>query len=246
MFHSGVSLQEGAILITDAHYGEAHREFYEFLLACKKEIIKAPQLIFLGDMFELLFGKIPHTLDMHSKEIDIINEIAQKMDLYYFEGNHDFLLDDVFHNVHVVPIERQPLVMEFGKQRIAFAHGDLKMPLKYTLYRKMIRKAPVLGFMGWLDTVLDHKITDKLIEVGRQRDQCYKIDDFENMIRNRLHLVEGIDVLIEGHFHQNVGFSFNRFTYINLGAFSCDKKYYKVVSKDEELFLEEKRFEVKS
>ena len=51
-----ITLQEGAILIADAHYSDKHPEFYAFLKALDSGQIKTKQLILMGDMFELLFG----------------------------------------------------------------------------------------------------------------------------------------------------------------------------------------------
>ncbi|EAL6670347.1 UDP-2,3-diacylglucosamine diphosphatase, partial [Campylobacter coli] len=54
-------LQNGAILIADAHENDKRRGFWEFLQALKRSEITTPQLILMGDIFDLLIGEISAT-----------------------------------------------------------------------------------------------------------------------------------------------------------------------------------------
>jgi len=57
--------------------------------------LSTPQLFLMGDNFDILFGGneyVKRISDKTQETIDILNTISHKIDIYYFEGNHDFLL----------------------------------------------------------------------------------------------------------------------------------------------------------
>ena len=100
-----IILQEGAILIADAHYSDKYPQFFTFLKALESGAIKTNQLILMGDMFELLFGVISQTKKDNAKEIALLNKLSESMEVIYFEGNHDFGLKKIFPKVLVIPLQ---------------------------------------------------------------------------------------------------------------------------------------------
>lgn len=96
-------IQDDAIFIADAHYQVGLREdFYHFLEKIESGDIQTSQLIMIGDMFDLLVGAIDYTVKENQKVIDIIHKLSEKMEILYFEGNHDFNLQKLFPKVKVI------------------------------------------------------------------------------------------------------------------------------------------------
>lgn len=240
-----IILQEGAILVSDAHYSQKHPEFFAFLKAIDSGRIKTKQLILMGDMFELLFGVIKQTQRDNQHEIDLINRLSQDIEIIYFEGNHDFGLKNIFPNVSVFPLEKQPQIAEFNRQTVQLSHGDTKTPLGYRIYTKIIRNVTVLFCIGFFDILCFNCIIKWLKNRGVQKEPCYKINSFKEIIHRRLSYLKGkpLDIVIEGHFHQNLSFELYGFDYINLSAFACNRKYFIVQSSKGQLFLQETLFE---
>lgn len=242
---SFLTLQEGAILVADAHYSDEYPLFLDFLISLENEKIKTDQLILMGDIFELLFGKIKYTIEANKKEIDILNRLSLKMEIIYFEGNHDFGLKKIFPDIKIFPLQQQPQVFSFHEQKVQFSHGDTKTPISYQIYTKTIRNPFVLSLVGFIDILCSNCIIKWLKVRGEKKNPCYKIDNFKNIIKRRLRSIEDevLDVVIEGHFHQDVSFELYGIRYINLASFSCNRKYFIVQSSKGQLRLQDTSFE---
>lgn len=240
-----IRLQEGAILVADAHYSDKYPLFFDFLQALKNEKIKTTQLILMGDIFELLFGQIKYTIQENKKEIDILNRLSLKIEIIYFEGNHDFGLKKIFPQIKIFPLQQQPQVFEFYNQKIELSHGDTKTPFAYQAYTKTIRNPSVLSFVGILDIICSQCIIKWLKRRGENKNPCYKINNFKKIIINRLKEIESdkLDIVIEGHFHQDTRFELSGLIYINLASFSCNQKYFIVQSNKGQLHLKDVFFE---
>ena len=237
-------LQEGAILVADAHYSKKYPQLYEFLKAIDSGEIKTSQLVLMGDVFELLFGPVKRTQRDNKNEIALLNKISSEIEVIYFEGNHDFCLQDIFPKVLVIPLESQPTPVGFADQKIMLSHGDTKMPLGYQVYTKLIRNTLVLKLMNILDIFCSNCIINWLKGRGEEKNPCYKIDKFKEIIKGRLAYLQNkpLDIIIEGHFHQDVSFKLYSFEYINLASFACNQKYFIVQSINGQLFLQVTRF----
>lgn len=239
-----IILQEGAILIGDAHYSKAYPHFYSFLQAVDSGKIETKQLILMGDMFELLFGVIKQTHKDNAKEIALLNKLSKRIEIIYFEGNHDFGLQKIFPDIMVFPLQKQPQMTEFNGQKIQLSHGDTNTPLGYQIYTKLIRNPVVLYFIGVVDKICAHCIISWLKRRGEKKDPCYKITGFKEIIFKRLQAlkIKNIDIVIEGHFHQDFSFTLYGFDYINLASFACNQKYFTVQSNQEQFVLQETLF----
>ncbi|MEA3523903.1 MAG: UDP-2,3-diacylglucosamine diphosphatase [Campylobacterota bacterium] len=236
-------LKQGALIIADAHYSAQRRK----LLQCLQDIlsgkIRASQLILMGDIFDLLFGSITLTYQRNHEAIKIINAIAQKMQVLYLEGNHDFTVKKYFPNIQVIAFEDQPLHVRFENRDILLAHGDFGADFKYRIYTNIIRSPLTLSLLNFIDKLSFHSIINWLDRYLAKKDDCYKIQEFETLVKQRLQKSDfsNYEALIEGHFHQNRSYNFDNFKYINLGAFACNERYFVVKLVQEALELEEFR-----
>jgi len=234
-----IQLQEGACIISDAHYSLQRPELLSLIKAIHSKEIQTPQLILMGDVFDALFGSINYTYKTNKEMIELINAIAQDIEVLYFEGNHDFNLRVVFKNVKIFPIEQQPLLATYKDKKIYLAHGDFDAPLGYKIYTALIRNPFVLFMLKYIDILLNHLIINKIEGHLDKKDDCKELTWFDDFIQKRFNDSYVCDYFIEGHFHQNKTLYLSSFTYINLGAFACNQRYFIVKSvKDKELLKE--------
>lgn len=238
------SLHEGAILVADAHCAPWRTPFIDFLRSLQSGEIVTSQLILMGDVLDMLYGPIPSTYDYNRKSIELLNQLSEKIEILYLEGNHDFVLRDLFPNIHVIPRREQPHKLSFEGETIAFAHGDTHMGSGYELYTTLIRNRTVLTFLRIIDTIGGGFIVRWLERMMRGKNHCHPIAGFRDLIERRIASMrlEGCDVLIEGHFHQNQQFVYDELTYINLGAFACNERYFTVQSNQNQPLLHEAVF----
>ncbi|MBV5320722.1 MAG: UDP-2,3-diacylglucosamine hydrolase [Sulfuricurvum sp.] len=226
------TLKTGAILIADAHCAPWRTSFIDFLHALESGEIVAPQLILMGDVFDMLYGPIRRTYGYNTEGIESLNRLSATIEIIYLEGNHDFLLEDIFPHLHVVRRENQPVILDYEGKQVALSHGDSTMGIGYEIYTALIRSPLVLGFLRVIDSVGKGFIVSWLEQQMKRKSHCRTIEHFEGLIEKRLTSFEGkkIDILIEGHFHQNCSFDFPQFHYINIGAFACNERYFTVQS----------------
>ena len=244
MSHSPFELKAGALLVADAHYSARRPELLAFLKAVDSGAIPAAQLILMGDIFDLLFGGIPKTLERNQEAVDTINAIASKMEVLYLEGNHDFQLASYFPKVRVYSLKQQPVACRLNGAKILLAHGDWGTEMLYRLYTSVIRSKAVLGLLRRIDDLTDHSIIRWLDGYLEKKEDCNGFSGFETYVRRRL---EGLDLsetdyFIEGHYHQNRGFSTGSCGYVNLGAFACNQRYFEVQSTQDQGLLREAEF----
>ena len=145
-------IKEGAIFLADAHENVNRNGFLKFLRAIDSgEIKEPPQIFLLGDMFDFLTGEGEYTREFYSEHLNLINKISQKVEIFYFEGNHDFRLSNLFDktreiwderemlrykSVRVYDIYDQPANFKtINEERVQIAHGDIFLPFidKYAL-----------------------------------------------------------------------------------------------------------------
>lgn len=235
------TLHEGAILVADSHYAPWRPEFIDFLSALEKGEIQTPQLILMGDNFDLLFGSVAQTLRLNQKAIDLLNGLSLKLPILYLEGNHDFRLSSIFPHIRVIDRAHQPLIMNHNGSRIALLHGDIGVSFGYRIYTALIRNRVILYGLNILNERFGGFIINTLIERMKRKNHCQKIENFEAIAQRHLgaEWTFGCDTVIEGHYHQNRTFKYDSLTYCNLGAFACNERVYGVKSSQNQTILEE-------
>jgi len=207
-------LKEGAIFIADAHYPNHSKELITLLESINSSKLQTPQLFLMGDIFDLLVGNSPYLKERFSKDIELIEQIATKIEVFYIEGNHDFNLKPLFKNTKIIPISKQPLILKDQNKTIAISHGDkFNTTLLYKIYTKFIRNPFIIKLIPQI-------YAKKKIEKMSKKNICKKIKNFENTILN-IKKYYSSNLIIEGHFHQGIKSK----NYISLPSFACDKMY---------------------
>lgn len=233
MYHNNIEIKEGAFIVSDAHYSQIRPQFLDFLKDIDSKKLKPTQIILMGDIFDALFGEIPYTHKTNQEAINLLNKLSQKIEIIYLEGNHDFNLKNIFPNIRVYSLDVQPILCKYNGKKIMLAHGDFATDIKYNVYTKIIRNTFVLRALKLVDSILSHSILNKLEEYLSKKNDCKEFEHFKEFISKRIENKYDVDYFIEGHYHQNKSINFEKLTYINLGAFACNQRFFIVKSSKE-------------
>ncbi|MEA2018984.1 MAG: metallophosphoesterase [Campylobacterota bacterium] len=229
-------IKDGAIFIADSHYNKKRAILLDILTKINLNEISTKQLFLMGDMFDFLSQEIDYFKNINSEIITLINNLSINIEIIYFEGNHDFNLEQIFPKINIVSRKKQPLEIMQENKQILLAHGDIFTPMGYNIFSIIFRNHYFLKFLNFIDknNFLSKKSEEKLIS----KNICHEQKNFTQFIENRIELYN-TDLIIEGHFHQ--GYQDDR--YINLPSLACDGRY--MVYKDKKFtFTQLKHFKV--
>jgi len=216
-----IELQDGAVFIADAHD----------LNALDSGQIQTPsQLFLMGDIFDLLVGEITYTRQIHMETVNRLEELAQKIPIYYLEGNHDFNLHKIFLHVKVIPIQNQPLHVKTPKGELLLWHGDKYGSFSHRFYTKLIRNPSLLISLNVIDKLANFRISKAILRSLAQKSICQKIENFKDKTKLRLseYPKNGAWGVGEGHFHQGYEGKLGEIHYINFSSFACERSYFVV------------------
>lgn len=218
-----ITIKQNAIFVADSHYNKKNLYLKTLLDDIQSSKIKTEQLILMGDIFDFLSSYVSYFVKINQQLIDQINNISQTIEVVYFEGNHDFLIQKLFPFVKVYKREQQPLILDQNGKKTALSHGDIFTPFGYNLYTSIIRNKYLLKFLNFFDIngVICKKIENSLMK----KNICKKFKTYDTFIEKRVNNYK-VDLVIEGHFHQNI-ISKN---YINIPSLCCDKQYIQYVN----------------
>ena len=235
-----IAIKSGAVFISDAHENINRRGFWNFLNLIKSGKIRPTQLFLLGDMFDFLSYQTEFFANFFSPYIELIDELGINIEIYYFEGNHDYNLARFFKNIKIYPIQMQPVVFqtEFGDS-VAIAHGDIFLPFftKYALL--FLRTNFFLKTINFIDRLLENKISKSIFAKLERKRLEYIIENFYHIAEQRVSRYNE-KIIIEGHFHQGKIFNFKNKKeqiYINIATFACEQSYFIVEYAKEKIRL---------
>ena len=173
-----------------------------------------PQLFLMGDNFDLLFGYNTYIQSFSSEAIMILQHLSEKLDIYYFEGNHDFLLSKIFPHIKVYPRESQPVYFILNEKRVGLSHGDrYALGRKYDLYCRIQRSR-------WFFKLLNpfgKWLIDNQVSKMKQKNICHDMEHFEVRAGKIADSYKDVDLVIEGHYHQAKVIG----KYISLPSLAC-------------------------
>jgi UDP-2,3-diacylglucosamine hydrolase len=227
----------GALLISDAHYSADRPQLLSLLNAIDAGALAVPQLILMGDIFDLLFGEIRVTHRMNADAVAALQRISRRIPVLYLEGNHDYNLSALFPDAEVIPISKQPCACRCGSLSLQLAHGDFNQPLGYRIYTALIRNRAVLHLLGLLNRIGGNVIIRKLEAHLQKKNHCHVMEGFDAFVKRHLSAVDltASDVFIEGHYHQGRALDAGGVYYFNPSAFACNL-HYAIVTYDRNRF----------
>lgn len=209
-----ITIKEQALFIADSHYPHHGDAFLVLLKKLESGEIQTPQLFLMGDNFDLLFGYNDYIKTFSSEAILLLQTLSQKLEIHYFEGNHDFCLTDLFPDIQVYSREQQPIMFQLNEKKVAISHGDKYVTgFGYDLYCKVLRNKTTLTLLKPFEkAIIDHRMK-KL----SQKHICFNFNGFEKRVDEILEHYTEAGLVIEGHFHQckTVG------KYVSLPSLAC-------------------------
>jgi len=216
--HTSVGrIEEGALFVADSHYPHHGDEFLLLLENIDSGELVTPQLFLMGDNFDLLFGYNQYIQTFSTLAIELLQKISKKIEIYYFEGNHDFLLDTIFPSITVYPRELQPVIFTYKDRLIGLSHGDKYMTgLFYNIYSKIVRNRYVIMLLRPFEKFIINYRMEKL----SQKNICHNFLDLSERVEAIVACYPKVDFIIEGHFHQSKVIG----AYYSLPSLACHKK----------------------
>lgn len=243
-----IIIQENAIFIADAHH---HSSYQNTLDSIFKELLESQrrQIFLMGDIFDFLVGYVEQSLKDNQKTLELLEQLSFKHEIYYFEGNHDFLLSQIsyFKNIHCIPLKSQPLCCQFNEKEAYLAHGDIFLSWYYKLFTILLRQKYLIVFLNVFSKILYPKIINYLQTKNVKRIKKYQDStfDFANFTQMRVAKyfnrfpISRDSYIIEGHFHLGKIAKVQNINYIALPFFACKKRYFIVECADNCLSLKE-------
>jgi UDP-2,3-diacylglucosamine hydrolase len=160
----------------------------------------------------------------------LLQKLSIKLEIHYFEGNHDFCLQELFPDIKVYSREEQPVMFDLDEKKVAISHGDKYVTgFGYDLYCKVLRNKTTLTLLK----PFEKSIIDDRMQKLSQKNICHFFENFKVRVEKILEHYQNADLVIEGHFHQSkiIG------KYVSLPSQACQKKVAvikegKVVFKD--------------
>ncbi len=208
------AIQENALFIADSHYPHHGDAFLNLLQKLESGEVNTPQVFLMGDNFDLLFGYNEYIQTFSSEAISLLQTLSKKIEIHYFEGNHDFCLSELFPDIKVYSRGQQPVTFELGEKSVGISHGDKYVTgFGYDLYCKLLRNKMTLSLLKPFEKSI---ISDRMRKLSKKH-ICNTFHSFEKRVEAILEHYEDIDLVIEGHFHQSrvVG------KYISLPSQAC-------------------------
>lgn len=237
------ALLPGAILIADAHYCATRPELLPLLEAIADGKLSPPQLFLVGDISDMLIGPLKYTHEINRPFIVALNRVAQSgVMVFYLEGNHDFLLRDLFvSKVRVVPRSQQPLWLTCNEQSVMILHGDKYVGFLYEIYCRIIRSR--LGLWS-IHVLTGNFLGNRTLKTMQARlahkKLCHVLPDFlPKRLEGLQRLAHSADIVLEGHFHQGAWMKNKARHYQNLPAFACGQSFVVVKSDENGVLFQE-------
>ena len=102
--------------------GERERTFIRFLRQLPSDV---SGLFLLGDIFDFWVDYRDVVPRGSVRVLAALAEVAQRTEVWFFRGNHDWWVTDYFEKELGMHIVREPFrIFEFGGRRVLMGHGD--------------------------------------------------------------------------------------------------------------------------
>ncbi len=114
------------IVLSDLHlWGPEDPLYRGLILFLKDHLTSGDRLFLLGDVFDLLISSKRIFQNRYKDLFQALASLGERsVEIYYFEGNHDFHLSGLFEKCPHITVLKGDLEFEWNKKRFYFSHGD--------------------------------------------------------------------------------------------------------------------------
>jgi len=212
-----VKIEEHALFVADAHFPTHASSLLPLLYRIEAGETTVSQLFLMGDIFDLLIGGIEETYTANTEVITLIQSIADKLPVFYFEGNHDFQLKKLFSNITLYSREEQPQYMNYRGFTVGLSHGDrFAVGWRHHLFSKVLRRDWVLKGMYLLRPAIVRQVQRRL----NTKEICRRLPHFDKKAKKIFEAYHGAYWVIEGHYHQAT----EHYGYYALPSLACQNQ----------------------
>ncbi|PIR31061.1 MAG: hypothetical protein COV38_02225 [Bdellovibrionales bacterium CG11_big_fil_rev_8_21_14_0_20_38_13] len=225
--------------VSDVHIKEDNDEasvlFRKFLDEAKNSDV----IVLLGDIFDLVVGGHFDWIEKFPQSFKKISEISKTKKTYFIEGNHDFLVGNLFNHPLMKDITHVSgdLVLHDDEVTIRFSHGDdVEIDNKnYRTYKKLIKNSFTEILANKVVPVsFISKIGNKASKESAKKSRRYSMDEsytakihqkFRDSAQEYHQKHSDFSILACGHSHVKDLWIKDDFTYVNNGYFLNEKTY---------------------
>lgn len=169
-------------------------------------------LFLVGDIFDLWVGSHSFFQQRYKGVVDLIRQLrAQKVEIFYFEGNHDLHLQNLWSKELDCRVFVAPEYFDIAGLRVRVEHGDQMNPSDtgYLFLRSVLRTSFVKGLAEFLPGSTIQRIGDWMSRTSRKWTssslKARNESSIKKMIRDhaKRSLKEGppFQLFVSGHVH---------------------------------------------
>jgi UDP-2,3-diacylglucosamine hydrolase len=202
------------IAISDLHISGATDPLYGSLLQLIRNRVRSGDtLVLAGDVFDLFVGNKEIFRERYAEFVTALREAGSRgVKIHYIEGNHDFLLKQVFAEVPNFHLSTSEIEFDLEGKRFFFSHGDTadRTDYGYRLLRLFFRSPVMRTFVQlapgpWIDWIGQHS-SRKSSHAKPRLPTGLPVDQFERLrkvYRNYAaeRISQGYDFVVMGHCH---------------------------------------------
>lgn len=115
------------VILSDLHLWGPEDPLYRALLRfIDTKLERDDKFFIVGDLFDLFIGGKSVFVKRYFELISALKDLAKKnVEVFYIEGNHDFHLENVFHDCSHIRLYADSLHYEWDGRKFHFCHGDI-------------------------------------------------------------------------------------------------------------------------
>ena len=231
-------------IISDIHVKKTDEESYGFLMRfmSEKKVLESDFIIFLGDIFDLMVGGHKEYIEYYSDFFEALKTLLMaNKKVFFFEGNHDFHLRDLFSyfleknglDKGLFSYLSEGISLKVGEKNYYFSHGDdIELGnYSYKVYKSIVRSRLLkMVANDFFSFSFMERLGSKVSENSKQRNfKKYKENNFDKVIKEKfIRSAEAFykkslpqkkyDYIVCGHSHQKEFYkSQEGFYYLNNG-----------------------------
>jgi UDP-2,3-diacylglucosamine hydrolase len=237
------------IAVSDLHLNPGSPERnQEFLNLLQESLSNGDEILILGDLFDLWFGRDALTFAFQKPILARMQELAsQGLKMDYVEGNRDFAIrqysPSLFRNVASTGYSRT-----WGMHRIYAEHGDLinKADRPYRFFRKLTKNPLSLLLLKHMPARFFLGRADRLEKQMKSTNMRHKMSYPESYCRTFAEKkgIEGADLVIIGHFHEEKSWSLKgsnqNVLFFNLPGWESGIRYLVIPQTNQAPYFEER------